>query len=362
MSIKKLSIFVVIVSLALALPLAIPSLAEVVRAYSGFPTFSIVSVDPDHSVTITTSNLPSNDTFVVTMGQFGTKGIGGIEVARTDSGSGGVKTFTYNIPDALKGQALIAIRMQSPTSGYFAYNWFANRSSITATAGPTSTPGATPIPVTGYTGFPTFSIISVEKDKSVTIQTSNLHPNDTFTVTMGKFGTKGIGGVVVANTASGTGGTQTFTYNIPDSLKGQALIAIRMQSPTSGYFAYNWFVNSTGAGATPVSTATPGATPIPATGGYSGFPTFSIVSVDADTSVTIKASNLPPNDTFTVTMGAFGTKGIGGVVVATTDSGSGGAQTFTYNIPSSLKGASRIAIRMQSSASGYFAYNWFWNQ
>jgi hypothetical protein len=45
--------------------------------------------------------------------------------------------------------------------------------------------------------------------------------------------------------ASGAGGSQTFTYTIPDWLKGQYQIAIRMQSPTSGFFAYNWFYNAT---------------------------------------------------------------------------------------------------------------------
>jgi hypothetical protein len=60
------------------------------------------------------------------MGVIGTKGIGGIVVETTDSGAGGAITETYDIPTALKGSALIAIRLQSPTSGYFAYNWFYN--------------------------------------------------------------------------------------------------------------------------------------------------------------------------------------------------------------------------------------------
>jgi hypothetical protein len=77
--------------------------------------------------------------------------------------------------------------------------------------------------------------------------------------------------------------------------------------------------------------------------------------------VTIKTKNLPPNDKFKVTMGKFGTLGIGGTVVATTDSGAGGSITITYDIPAGLKGLSKIAIRMQSPTSGYFAYNWFYN-
>jgi hypothetical protein len=347
----------ILTTIAILLAVAIPASASTLLAavYTGFPTFSIESVTQDQSVTIKTSNLPPNDTFTVTMGKIGTKGIDGVVVGTTDSGTGGSQTFTYNIPASLKGSGEIAIRMQSPTSGYFAYNWFINSTA----AGP-STPQPTPTtpPSTGYSGFPTFSIESVVQDKSVTIKTSNLPSNDTFTVTMGKMGTKGVGGVEVASSNSGTGGTQTFTYNIPASLAGLSEIAIRMQSPTSGYFAYNWFFN---APATGTSSPQPTPTGTPAPSGYTGFPTFSIESVVQDKSVTIKTANLPANETFIVTMGKMGTQGIDGIEVGTSNSATGGAQTFTYNIPANLAGLSQIAIRMESPTSGYFAYNWFYN-
>jgi hypothetical protein len=135
---------------------------------------------------------------------------------------------------------------------------------------------------------------------------------------MGKYGTLGIGGTVVTTTDSGDGGTFTATYNIPEKFKGSYRVAIRLESPDSGYYAYNWFYNNTA----PAPTATPGPTPTTAPG-YSGIPTFSIVSVVKDTSVTIKTKNFPPDDSFKVTMGKFGTLGIGGTVVITTDSGDG---------------------------------------
>ena len=61
-------------------------------------------------------------------------------------------------------------------------------------------------------------------------------------------------------------------------------------------------------------------------------------------------------------MGAFGTLGIGGTQVATFNSGAGGNFSATFNIPAALQGSTRIAIRMQSTVGGFFAYNWFWNQ
>ena len=360
---KKPFFFSLCLAVILIAGLVSPALVGAVKAYSGIPTIDIVSVVADQKVTIKTNNFPANLDFTVTMGKFGTLGIGGTVVATTNSGQGGSFNATYDIPSGLKGLAQIAIRLESKSSGYYAYDWFTNNTSgsqSTSTT-PTATPSVTKTPAptssSGYSGYPTFDITGVVKDNSVTITTHNLPCNQKFTVTMGKFGTMGVGGTVVATTDSGNGGSLTVTYSIPDGLKGLAQIAIRMQSP-AGYYAYNWFDNLTAGGSTggtggpyPTTTVIPGNTVVP---------TFKISSVVRDSKVTIVTSNLPANQKFTVTMGKFGTLGIGGTVVATTDSGSGGTQTYTYEIPSGLKGLSQIAIRLQSPA-GYYAYNWFYN-
>jgi hypothetical protein len=341
---KIISTIITIIALAvLVLPVSASS-----KNSQLYPYFNILEVVKDQSVTIQVFNFPANDSFRVTMGEYGSYGIGGVVIGFTDTGNGGSFTATYSIPSTLAGYEKIAIRLESPTSGYYAYNWFNNN--------PSSSPTSTPLP--GYSGSPTFSIESVITDQSVTIKTNNLPPNDTFTVTMGKYGTKGVGGVVVANTDSGTGGTQTLTYNIPESLFGLSQIAIRMQSPTTGYFAYNWFYNNT---AQVTSTPQPEPTSTPVPSGYSGYPTFSITAVVKDQTVTISGSNFPSNDTFTVFMGPYGSQGIGGTNVDSTSTGEGGSISATYSIPASLAGSSKIAIRLQSPISGYFAYNWFWN-
>ena len=205
-----------------------------------------------------------------------------------------------------------------------------------------------------YQGYPYFYITAVEEDQSVTIQAHNFPANDTFRVTMGYYGSYGIGGVVVGFTNSGSGGSFTATYDIPSTLSGQYRIAIRLQSPTSGYYAYNWFYNNTTGG-----TISP--TPQPAPPSYTGYPYFFIDGVSRDQSVTIEAYNFPANDTFTVTMGVYGSYGIGGIAVGTQSSGTGGAFTATYDIPDQLAGSYRIAIRLYSASSGYYAYNWFYN-
>jgi hypothetical protein len=204
-----------------------------------------------------------------------------------------------------------------------------------------------------YTGnIPTFSIVGVNADNHVTIRTNNFPPNLDFTVRLGCYGSLGIGGFVVATTNSGTGGVFEATYNIPEVLKGNKRIAIRLESGSTGYYAYNWFWNNTTGGTGSGTGGVPAA--------YQGVPTFTVSSVSRDNHVTILTNNLPPNQDFTVRIGAYGTAALGGVVVNTFNSGSGGSQSLTYDIPEFLKGSVKIAIRMDSSL-GYFAYNWFWN-
>jgi hypothetical protein len=229
-------IFSVLFALILVLSFVVPASAAV-SAYSGYPYFSITAVVKDQSVTIQTYNFPLNDNFIVTMGPYGGLGIGGIIVGTTNSGPGGSFAATYYIPAALVGSYRIAVRLQSPISGYYAYNWFYNN-----TAPAPVTPVPTPIP--GYSGYPYFFISSVVKDQNVTIQAYNFPPNDTFTVRMGPYGSLGIGGVVVGTTDTGVGGAFTATYNIPAALIGSYKIAIRLESPNTGYYAYNWFYNN----------------------------------------------------------------------------------------------------------------------
>jgi len=91
------------------------------------PTFVILSVVRDQSVTIKTNNFPANETFDVRMGAMGTRGVNGIKVDQISSGSGDELTLTFNIPASLQGSQQIAIRLESPGSGYYSFNWFHNR-------------------------------------------------------------------------------------------------------------------------------------------------------------------------------------------------------------------------------------------
>lgn len=214
-----------------------PGSGGTVSGYQGIPTFSIASVVKDQTVTISTNNFPAGKDWKVYMGKYGTYGINGVYITTTSSASGGSFSATYQIPVSLAGLAQIAIRLESTTGKYYAYNWFYNN--------PVISNGSTPSGgIPGYSGIPTFSISAVIKDASVSIKTNNFPPNIEFKVLMEKFGTCGINGSHVATIQSGSGGTFSATYAIPESLKGQTQIAIRLES-TTGFYAYNWFYNTT---------------------------------------------------------------------------------------------------------------------
>jgi murein DD-endopeptidase MepM/ murein hydrolase activator NlpD len=113
----------------------------------------------------------------------------------------------------------------------------------TATPGPTSTPRPTSLP--GYVCCPSFRIVAVERDKSVTIETTNFPAGLKFDVRMAARGGQAIGGTVAGSQDSGKGGVFRATFAIPAGLKGLDQIAIRLENPATGYFAFNWFYNNT---------------------------------------------------------------------------------------------------------------------
>ncbi len=215
---------------------------------------------------------------------------------------------------------------------------------------------------------PFIRIDAVVADKTVTISGVNFPADQTFTVRMGAYGTLGIGGVVVGVKEPAAGSTFTATYDIPASLGGVQKIAIRLDSP-QGYYSYNWFYNTTTAPVVPtevpaaVETSAlvePTAASVVTTTRYSGYPTMDIVSVVKDKRVNVALKNIPAGEILTIRMGAFGTAGINGIVVTKISSGKGGDFNATYMIPAALAGSGKVSIRVETT-SGYYAYNWFYN-
>jgi hypothetical protein len=179
---------------------------------------------------------------------------------------------------------------------------------------------------------------------------------------MGEYNTRGVDGIEVATFNSGAGGSLSVTFNIPEALKGRAMISIRIESLTGGYYYYNWFWNDKENGtwpAEPPATETPAPTSTPAP--EVKYPYFNIVAVEKDNTVSVEGKNFPADTDFTVLMGEMWTMGINGIESGTFNSGEGGEMTATFTIPPELAGLIRISIRLQATSGGWYAYNWFWN-
>ena len=319
-------------------------------------SFYVTSVEPNDTVSVHTQGFPEGTNLTVTMGPAGSAGLG-YYVTTTFTGEGGVLNRTFDIPAALHGVGTIILRFESADGQDVAYGPFTNQ------VGGSSKPASGSAPASGSSSSSTnleLYIQSVEPDDNLSVRTGNFPAGTFYNVYMGKHGTNGLNGVLVARTNSGDGGSFGVDYTIPSQLYGQSIIDLRMVSDDGSSYAAVSFYNSSGGGAAP-STSSGNSTTGSSSGSYVSYvPTFSIVMVKPGESVTIRTYNFPPGQAFTVRMGPYGTFGINGEVVGTTDSGSGGSFDATYSIPESLKTAEAIAIRMDSSR-GYYAYNWFTN-
>lgn len=230
---------------------------------------------------------------------------------------------------------------------------YAGKTICVATGAATSTPK----PTTSPAPVPSFDITAVVADKSITIKTASFPAGYTFNILWGPVGNQGKDGIQSGTIKSGRGGEVSATLDIPAQVQGLSSIAVRLESTSGGFYSYNWFNNTT-RGTTPTTPTTPTSPtpPAPKVG------TFSVQSVVADKSVTIKTANFPADKTYTVLMGPIGTRGVDGIKTVTVESGKGGELTFTIDIPSQVQGMRTIAIRLESTTGGYYSYNWFYNK
>ena len=119
---------------------------------------------------------------------------------------------------------------------------FAGNRLCVRTTTSTSTP-ATPAPPIATGSIPTFSIVSVEQNQTITIQTYNFPTHATFEALMGGMGTGGVNGILAGTIETGNKSSFVVTFVIPPALYGRSQIAIRLERPGSKYYAYNWFYN-----------------------------------------------------------------------------------------------------------------------
>lgn len=101
--------------------------------------------------------------------------------------------------------------------------------------------------------------------------------------------------------------------------------------------------------ATPTATATTAPKPI-----------ITIIGVEKNTAITVKADYFPANQVFRIRVGPFDNFFNEYVDVGTINSGAGGTFKFTVLLPEQVKDVERITVRLDSSP-GVYAYNYFKN-
>jgi hypothetical protein len=214
---------------------------------------------------------------------------------------------------------------------------------------------------------PITSIISVVQDQSVTIRTDYFPANDTYDVRMGLSGTQGIGGILVSRLTTGTGGSFLARFRIPSELQGQQIISIRLESPTSGYYSFNWFYNSTSSVAVVPNNYSPTAYPYAMTptwrGIQAGMPRFDITSVEKWVSINVTLINYPANRDYGVYMKDGRSAYTTWHSVTAFNSAAGGIFTAgPWNIPAILKFSPMIAVKIYDTSRKIFTVNLFYNE
>ena len=112
----------------------------------------------------------------------------------------------------------------------------------TLTTIPTITRTATRTQLPG--GNPKIDIVGVERNKAVSVRTTNFPAYQIFTIRIGRFDDFNNTKTVVGSINSGYGGSVLFTAMIPNELKDADRYTIRLDS-NYGYYAYNVFENLT---------------------------------------------------------------------------------------------------------------------
>ena len=205
---------------------------------------------------------------------------------------------------------------------------------------------------------PVITEVAVRDNSLVQFRIDYLPANTEFTVTMGKAGSGGYDHVM-AHFTTAAAGSYTYWFEILTDVKNDPTADVRIDNHSGVSATLTFKTASTTTvttTATPVPTAVP--TAIPNSGGAVSTSTSSSVKavhVVQGGLVLIQVSNLPLNVVFTVTIGAAGTQGIGGTLIAHLNSGStaGNSAICKFEIPTLLHTAASMDLRMEGGGYVY---------
>lgn len=143
----------------------------------------------------------------------------------------GTFTGTYSIPKKLIDVPKIKVTIVS-SLGVRTSNWFYN-ASLESNTGGVNTPAIGIV------------VDSSKVDDWVKIKASNLPQKLTFTVYIGKEGSKGLNGVKVGTISTSKGGSVVTSFDIPDQYEGKSKLDLRLENSAYGIVSYITFANKT---------------------------------------------------------------------------------------------------------------------
>ena len=197
---------------------------------------------------------------------------------------------------------------------------------------------------------PVIEVLEVVPGGLVKLSISNMPDNTDFAVRMGKVGTQGIAGGLVAHFNSGGGATQEYWFEIHESVRKAALVDVRIDDGGG---------NAPGKPSTTPRPSRPSRPPprppfrllaeAPLITNTDG--SLTLLNVQKGGWVKVSMFNLPVNKTFTVRIGMAGTQAANGLgyVVAHFDTSSTGAETGTFEIPFALRAQARLDFRVETT-------------
>jgi hypothetical protein len=327
------------------------------------PKFWISDVTRNESVKLSFANYPKGKVYYVYMSHVGGR-LREYKVGMLKKTSPKDFRKSFPIPKELKKELHIAIMVINLEDNTHGYTIFENSTGFDVHTPWSLTPihrssAQTPGKSVAIFDGPTFWIKDLVRPDQLTIKFTNYNRVDRYSVTIGE-NNANFQGLFLGAIDPPDGKTHTRTYKIPASLWPADELKVMVSNVVNGHTGSTAFTNKInwkviapyGNFTTYYTSSGVSSTATPFT---------NILNVVKDSEVTLQTFNFPANKDFLVTMGPMGTKGIGGFVVGTQNTGTGGSFVVTYPIPAQLWGSEFIAIRLESTSSTHFAYDFFEN-
>ena len=216
-----------------------------VQASAQSLSVSVLAIEPGRQVEVQIANLPSNDTFTVTMGPAGSQGVSTSTLAHFDSGVGGTKVFKYEVLTDLQSASSIDIRVDD-RNGVYGYATFQDvKARDELVFNPPTTSATDPSLITRVQpiiGAGPLQVVHVEQGGIVQVALIGVPQNTDLSVFVNTAGLKGLG-YQVGTVNVGSAPSTIATFEIPVTVRNSEALKVTISGP--GFSGSSIFDNTT---------------------------------------------------------------------------------------------------------------------